>query len=385
MATNLPLKILAANQMGRDFVTSAVGPLTATESVDLSTGVRLTPKDEVYQVAETTIEWTATILPDGASLPGFSFNPWVGCKEVSPACDHCYAREFMTKKPRWATAWSGDRFRTSPDYWRQPLKWNREAERSGIRRKVFCASLADAFDNKVDPQWRDDLWALIAETGSLDWLLLTKRPQNIAKMLPSQLTQELTMQPWPWNNVWLGCTAENQEEADRRIPHLLAVPAKVRFLSCEPLLGPLKLDVIDVDGHREFYPLKGTTECEDDDGNPLPDFPGLDWIIAGGESGPGARPWSIQWARELRDQCKAAGTLFFWKQNGEWRPAGSHRSEEPGIFAFGDYEHDRTTMIKTDHYPREFTKFGARSVMERVGKKSAGALLDGVAHKGMPP
>lgn len=186
-------------------------------------------------MAETTISWTATTLPDGRTLPGYSFNPWVGCQEVSPACDGCYARDFMTKKPRWATAWSGDRFRTSEANWRNPLTWNREAGRSGIRRKVFCASLADVFDNQILREWRDGLWELIERTPNLDWLLLTKRPQNIRKMLPAPGDPRIWGDGWP--NVWLGTTVENQVEADRRIPHLLAIPARVHFLSCEPLLS----------------------------------------------------------------------------------------------------------------------------------------------------
>ena len=191
-------------------------------------------------MAETTIESTATPLPDGTLSPGFTFNPWIGCQEVSPACDNCYAREFMTRKTTWATAWSGDRFRTSEANWKKPLAWNRKAEKSGVRAKVFCASLADVFDNKTPPEWRDELWHLIADTPHLDWLLLTKRPQNIAKMLPP-MALNLYYGAWPWPNVWLGTTVENQEEADRRIPCLLAVPAVKRFLSCEPLLGPVDL------------------------------------------------------------------------------------------------------------------------------------------------
>jgi protein gp37 len=113
-------------------------------------------------------------------------------------------------------------------------------------------------------------------------------------------------------------------------------------------------------------------------------FPKLDWVIVGGESGPDARPMSIQWARELRDQCQSAGLPFFFKQWGEWRPAGSQPSGTPGRFAFGDYEHDRAAMIQVDSYPRQFTMFGARSTLERVGKKAAGRQLDGIEHNGMP-
>ena len=161
------------------------------------------------------IEWT-----------DHTFNPWVGCTKVSAACDHCYA-EAWAKRTGQSQLWSGARRRTSETNWRQPLKWNREAAAARVQRKVFCASLADVFDNQAEPQWREDLWALIQDTPNLDWQLLTKRPQNIAKMLPDD---------WGggYGNVWLGTTVENETEAARRIPHLLAVPAVVRFLSVEP-------------------------------------------------------------------------------------------------------------------------------------------------------
>jgi protein gp37 len=302
-----------------------------------------------------------------------TFNPWVGCTKVSPACDHCYA-EGWAKRTGQANLWAGERRRTTAANWQQPLKWNRQAEREGRRFRVFCASLADVFDNQVPAEWRVDLWKLIRDTPALDWLLLTKRPQNIAKMLPgpaagydTTISRLLWLDGWP--NVWLGTTVENQAEADRRIPHLLAVPAAVHFLSCEPLLGPVDL----APWWKESPPSSTYWHPN-----------GLHWIIAGGESGPGARPMSIQWVRALRDQCLAAGTAFHFKQWGEWAPAGIHPSETPGRFAFGDYEHDPGRMIEVDHYPRQFTMFGARSVMERVGKKAAGRLLDGREHNGMP-
>lgn len=222
--------------------------------------------------ANTKIEWC-----------DHSWNPWVGCTKISPACDHCYA-EGWAKRTGQATLWTGDRRRTSAANWRQPEKWNREAERTGVRRKVFCASLADVFDNQVPDEWRADMWRVIACTPHLNWLLLTKRPQNIAKMLPLG---------WGtgWSNVWLGTTAENQEEADRRIPHLRSVPASVRFLSVEPLLAP-------VDLRSALAPASAP----------------IHWVICGGESGAGARMMDPNWARSLHDQCRGAGIPFFMKQ-----------------------------------------------------------------------
>jgi protein gp37 len=170
----------------------------------------------------SAIEWT-----------DHTFNPWVGCTKISPACDHCYA-EGWAKRTGQPEMWHGKRRRTTPANWREPLKWNAAAQKAGERARAFCASLADVFDNQVPEEWRSDLWSRISATKHLDWLLLTKRPQNIAKMLP-----ETWGNGWP--NVWLGTTVENQDEADRRIPHLLAVPAAVRFLSCEPLLGAVDL------------------------------------------------------------------------------------------------------------------------------------------------
>lgn len=224
-------------------------------------------------MAETSIEWCH-----------FSFNPWIGCTKVSAACDHCYAEA-------WDNRFGGHRWgprsgRTRTKTWGNPVKWNREAEANSVRYRVFCASLADVFDNhgSITSGWHGDLWHLIDQTPHLDWLLLTKRPQNIAKMLPDSYG----MPAWGdgWSNVWLGTTVENQEEFDRRVPHLTAVPAVVHFLSMEPLLGP-------VDGRG---------------------FQNIEWIITGGESGPNYRRADPDWFRSLRDQADAAAIPFLFKQ-----------------------------------------------------------------------
>ncbi|MDB5848232.1 MAG: hypothetical protein JWP29_1984 [Rhodoferax sp.] len=212
------------------------------------------------------IEWTT-----------HTFNPWVGCTKISPACDHCYA-EGWAKRTGGAALWQGERRRTTPENWRKPLKWNAAAFASSVRPRVFCASLADVFDNQIPAEWRSDLWHLIAQTPWLDWLLLTKRPQLVARMAPDKW--------WSgWDHVWLGATAENATEAQRRVPYLQASHARTRFLSCEPL-------------------LEGIT----------PDLVGIDWLICGGESGGGARDMDPTWARSLRDQCAGTGTAFFMKQ-----------------------------------------------------------------------
>lgn len=217
------------------------------------------------------IEWT-----------DHTFNPWIGCQKVSPGCDHCYA-ESLSKRYRWVE-WGphGERKRTSAANWRKPRQWAKTPGGTGKRPRVFCASLADVFDNQAPQEWRDDLFELIWETPELDWLLLTKRPENIERMLP--LTWD---GHGPWDNVWLGTTCEDQAAYDRRWPILRSVRAAVHFISYEPAIGPLRL------------PLNST-------------YP--DWLICGGESGPGARYMLPAWAVDIRNDCERAGVRFFMKQ-----------------------------------------------------------------------
>lgn len=249
------------------------------------------------------IEWTDS-----------TFNPWIGCTKIAPACDHCYAAD-LANRYGWVEWGNHPRKRTSTALWGEPRKWQRKAvefyAEHGRRQRVFCASLADVFDNQVPGDWRADLWTLIRETPDLNWLLLTKRPQNIEKMLP-EFWGEIK------GHVWLGTTVEDQEHADQNIPYLLKHDAAVRFLSVEPMLGPMD--------------LTNYTDFNHD----------IDWVIAGGESGPHARPSDPAWFRSLRDQCAAAGVAFLFKQWGEW---------------VGD---------------------------DRRGKKLAGRHLDGELHDGFP-
>lgn len=224
------------------------------------------------------IEWT-----------DHTFNPWVGCTKISPGCDHCYA-ESWAKRAGTPGLWNGERRRTSVDNWKQPLKWNAKAGAAGVRARVFCASLADVFDNLVSNHWRWDLFALIRKTPNLDWLLLTKRIGNARVMLNSAAAAALDDIPgtpsWdrsPWPNVWIGATVVNQDEADRDIAKLLDVPAQVRFLSCEPLLGEIDfagrwIDLVDPRVHENILER-------------------IDWVIVGGESGGGARGMDLGWAQ----------------------------------------------------------------------------------------
>ncbi|MCZ2897338.1 phage Gp37/Gp68 family protein [Burkholderia thailandensis] len=316
-----------------------------------------------------------------------TFNPWEGCQKVGPGCDHCYAE---ARNSRFAGGsavnWGpgAPRRRTSASNWRKPLKWNASHAEffatHGRRQRVFCASLADVFDNAIDPAWRRDLFTLIADTPNLDWLLLTKRIGNAGDMIVDALLQQpgLTAAPkWPWPNVWLGATIVNQAEADRDIPKLLATPARVRFLSMEPLLGPVELRFhiySEPTGNWRTHGGKRQFECR------RPDDGGLHWVIVGGESGHGARPMHPDWARSLRDQCAAAGVPFLFKQHGEWCPRGPESMGYPLV--------DTVPRLRITDVGEIGQQLGARGSndcwMQRAGKRAAGRLLDGRTHDEFP-
>ncbi|RVI56763.1 phage Gp37/Gp68 family protein [Sinorhizobium medicae] len=235
-------------------------------------------ENEDYLMAETTqIEWTDR-----------TFNPWTGCTKISPGCDNCYA-EGWSKRSGHVKWGNHPRKRTTEAYWKAPLAWQRDAEafelKNGRRQRVFCASLADVFDNKIDPAWRADLFELIRATPGLDWQLLTKRPQNMAKMLPSDWGDK------GWANVWLGFTAEDQVRFDQRKRFLDEIPAVVWFVSYEPAIGSLRIAGID----------------------PVPN-----WLIIGGESGPNARPLRPEWVHGILEDCKTRSIAPFFKQWGQY-------------------------------------------------------------------
>lgn len=257
----------------------------------------------------TKIKWTDS-----------TFSPWWGCQRVSPGCEHCYAETF-SKRVGLKIWGPGERRQFGDKHWREPLKWEAAAKASGKRHLVFCASMADVFEDRRDldaPRAR--LWALIRDTPHLTWLLLTKRPEKAGELWMDAHANATGMEDagvsdWQ-ENVWLGTTVEDQKRADERIPHLLRVPAVVRFLSCEPLLGPVDLrrwlndpcdcNVPAFEGAGQHSPRCRTFSV------PW----GIDWVIGGGESGPGARPCDVAWLRSLRDQCKVAGVPYFNKQLG---------------------------------------------------------------------
>ncbi len=357
---------------------------------------------------DSKIEWT-----------DHTFNPWEGCTEVSPGCVNCYA---AARNRRFgggiAHNWGkgAPRRRTSADNWKLPLKWNLEAdsfreclqcgrrasmadvchqcgktwpsETIAARPRVFCASLADWLDDEVPIEWLSDLLALIHSTPNLDWLLLTKRPQNFSPRILAVIYHLSGIDPkmhdplffnwltaWhcpdgcdegepdrPPENVWMGTTCEDQARADQRIPELLKIPAKVRFLSCEPLLGFVDIcHWIKVCKH-----WKG--------GMTPPPFPHcsyepqslvgagwknpINWVICGGESGSDARPMDAFYAASLRDQCAAGGIPFLFKQWGEYIP--QYQQMPDGVTYCG---------------PMDFI---------RPGKKAAGRLLDGIEHNAFP-
>jgi len=327
-----------------------------------------------------------------------TFNPWIGCSKVSDGCKNCYAETLMDKRygrVEWGQA--GVRQRTSANYWKKPHQWNKQQWKQcsdcgwrgdvrpivvpggcpscrnwnlkNARQRVFCASLADIFEDKPDQpeleEWRFDLFNLIVETPNLDWLLLTKRPENINPMIELATGfSDAGMWFHAARNVWVGTSVEDQATANERIPELLKVSARVRFLSCEPLLGPIDIplfkctecnqpttqDASEEWGHRcaigwDNVPA-GTGKCE----SYLRQ--GIHWVIAGGESGPSARHLPPKWVRVLRNQCVETDTPFFFKQWGEWLPT------EP------DIELDRLGIDTTASF-------------SKVGKKAAGRHLDG--------
>jgi protein gp37 len=349
-----------------------------------------------------------------------TFNPWIGCTKVGPGCDHCYAEaDFDLRKHRAKWGPGNPRSRTSVANWKKPLQWNRQHEQffaeQGRRRRVFCASLADVFDNEVPRQWRIDLFRLIIDTPNLDWLLLTKRIGNAAKMLQDTAEcigpmMDASDRYKPLPNVWLGATVVNQEEADRDIPKLLAIPARVRWLSMEPLLGPVEFrgytlterpcfvckvedDLGQLRGSMSHPINCGWRHDSERAGHPRYGA-GIDWVVVGGESGPKARPMHPDWARSLRDQCAAAGVPFLFKQWGEWAPddpgEGPVRELDcAGVLPNGGaakYSEGYRAPFDTSERLEQANdvRLDGRTLMYRVGKKAAGRLLDGKQHDGYP-
>lgn len=349
-------------------------------------------------------------------------NFWWGCAKVSPACAHCYAEGQAARFYQGLWGPEGRRLVRLEAARREALRYERQAVKLGRRFRVFTNSMSDFFEDRADlVEARQEALNVIMSTPHLDWLILTKRPENIIPALQEAQRRALggdlgfaytapgtnALSEWlGWwlsgkapANVWLGTTVEDQERADQRIPALLRVPAAVRFLSCEPLLGPVLLD----NGQNSWMTCAGSEpeeECCESMACFGHHFHGLDWVICGGESGRYARPMHPDWARSLRDQCAAAGVPFLFKQWGEWGASHEHMATgEPRFCVFQDFNHwvnkASTWMTKGDllldangvvlhcgydirHGKEPFT------ALRKVGKHAAGRLLDGMEHNGFP-
>lgn len=268
----------------------------------------------------SAIEWT-----------DHTFNPWWGCVKVSPGCTHCYAETWAKRYGHNVWGKKSHRRFFGETHWSQPKKWNKQATSNNVRMRVFCASMADVFeDNPLLESERDRLWELIEQTPMLDWLLLTKRPENMMRLAPWK-------DKWP-TNVWALATIENQEYARKRLPYLIEVPSMIRGLSVEPMIGPVDL---------------------------TPWLNDIHWVIAGGESGPDSRPMNPEWVKFLRDQCIDANVAFFFKQWGNWIPSS--------------YDNEGTLL-----HLKSLTGKRESIYMERVRKKIAGHELDGSTWAQLP-
>ena len=333
------------------------------------------------------IEWTdATWNPVRARDPKSGRVGW-HCVKISPACTHCYAAEhnakgragFGTKLP-YAASSPAEAFLHAKTL-AKPLHWRRP-------RRIFVCSMTDLFGDWVDVAMLDEIYSVMAACPQHTFQVLTKRPDRMHRYhlnLAKRIAQiENNPVAWPLPNLWIGVTAENQECADQRIPWLLKTPAAVRFLSCEPLLGPVDLSY--------FLPQTPQAECPTE---MLPYYNAhcaLHWVIVGGESGrgPGIRPMHPDWVRSLRDQCQATGVAFFHKQWGEWLPISQMQDGEPDRYVRYEEptvqhpEGKSVFSVPTHHFHYDPETGVQGHSMYRVGKKKAGRLLDGIEWNQFP-
>lgn len=334
----------------------------------------------------STIEWTEA-----------TWNPITGCTIISPGCTHCYAmklaggrlrqhpsRKGLTIKTKNGPVWNGD-VRFNSEWLDQPLRWKRP-------RMIFTCAHSDLFHEDVPDAWIDDAFAVMALSHRHTFQVLTKRDKRMRRYVAGLTAARVeasarkightfvfegrTLLSLPLANVWLGVSAERQQEVDARIPHLLSTPAAVRFVSLEPLIGPIDLTFVTSGPHASINALdRGTS------GTIRAKIPSLDWVIVGGESGRHARPMHPSWARSLRDQCADAGVPFFFKQHGEWQPKtradGWRLTKDHVVFEGSEPKFYRG-------WPPGGGTSAPPEFLERVGKKAAGRLLDGRTHDGMP-
>lgn len=305
---------------------------------------------------DTAIEWTH-----------HTFNPWRGCTKVSDGCKFCYAEKMSHRNPTVLGEWGnqGKRVIAAESYWKQPESWDRAAQKAGEQRTVFCSSMADPFEDREDLlDARRDLFRIVERCRNLLWLFLTKRPQNALRLIEQATGRHADAWLADCHHVWVGASVENQEAANERIPHLLSIPAAMRFLSCEPLLGPLDISHWLGDNYSAMF---GGFDL------------GIRWVIVGGESGPNARPMHPNWVRSLRDQCHEVKVPFFFKQWGEWLPwehlTGEHytaQNTEMATMRGDNLEEMESVRLLADPQTRSSLLY-----VENVGKKKAGRLLDG--------
>ncbi len=317
-------------------------------------------------MSETTkIEWTDATV-----------NFWWGCTKVGPGCDHCYAEAWAQRfdEGLWGAGVPRRKVKSAMP---TLAKLHRNADRWEVRhwrrRRVFLQSMSDLFDKEVPDEWFAEAWSWVGMASRLELQIVTKRISFVERRVAGRT--------WP-QHAGLIISVVNQEEADRDIPRLLDLKSRLGIpwvgLSMEPLLGPV--DVIKV-----LARWQDATPYSARKGIKLGSLL-LDWVIVGGESGPSARPMHPDWARSLREQCAAAGIPFLFKQWGEWGLCTGHPAETPGRFAMLSRDRSgwsHTNPVMLDHYPRQFNSFGS-VVLERLGKKAAGRLLDGIEHNGFP-
>ncbi|TPN43238.1 phage Gp37/Gp68 family protein [Mesorhizobium sp. B1-1-7] len=367
---------------------------------------------------KSAIEWTDA-----------TWNPIVGCSILTPGCTHCYAMgmagrieamtaalkaqgklgaphyDGTTKKVNGNTVWTGKLALAPAAILTEPLAWRRP-------RRIFVNSMGDLFHEDVPDAWIDEVFAVMAVTPHHSYQPLTKRATRARRYLSDPATKRriysiacdlvikrelqviliapgmdqrdappgprIYLDQWPLPNVWLGVSAERQQEADERIPELLATPAAIRFVSAEPLLGPI-----------DFYKTSGSMPAETHPWRNGPILQGIDWIIVGGESGPDARPMHPDWARAIRDQCAAAGVPFFFKQWGEWVPGecankAATRTERTASLCDDDWLRPKWSYSTITPRQSEETHRDDEPDVYRLGKKAAGRKLDGVEHNAMP-
>jgi protein gp37 len=343
--------------------------------------------------SKTAIEWTDS-----------TWNPLRGCSRVSEGCRNCYAEkvagrfsgaglpyEGLARMVNGHAQWTG-KVDLVEKHLDDPLKWKEP-------RRIFVNSMSDLFHPSVSDEWIDSIFSVMARCPQHTFQVLTKRPSRMLRYLSGaemsirddiKYEQAAETMRWPLPNVWLGVSVENQKAADERIPLLLQTPAAVRFASCEPLLEAVRLDRIGEEPEGYLNAMAAVVHC---DGRGTKSITGIDWVICGGESGPDARPIHPDWARGLRDQCKAVGTPFFFKQWGEWGPSKMqhiHSQEKAGhlvpMTTICSSPKSEVGKVSYWAYPSVVAKgnWGLVERMERVGKKAAGSLLDGVEHKAFP-